>query len=65
MIANHLLLIVSFVNLAVNIIFNYVFMNVWGVVGIALSTSVVYLLSFTVLTAMVWVELRRARRHAV
>lgn len=65
MIVNHLLLIVSFVNLAVNIIFNYVFMNVWGVVGIALSTSVVYLLSFTILTAMVWVELRRARRHAV
>lgn len=62
--ANHLLMVVSFLNLIVNVVFNYVLMQFWGIVGIALSTSVVYLLSFAVLTRMVWVELRNAQSHA-
>ena len=63
MIANHLLMIVSFLNLMANVLFNYVFMRLWGVVGIALSTSVVYLLSFSILTVMVWFKLRNAQSH--
>ena len=59
MIANHVLMIVSFLNLIVNIVFNYIFMQRWGVVGIALSTSVVYLLSFVVLTVSVWLKLAK------
>ena len=61
MIANHILMIVSFLNLIVNIGLNYIFMRRWGVVGIALSTSVVYLFSFAYLLAMVWRKL--AERH--
>lgn len=43
---NQVLMKISFVNLLVNIGANYVFMLKFGVVGIALSTAVVYVLSF-------------------
>ena len=61
MIANHLLTIVSFFNLVVNIVLNYIFMRRWGVVGIALSTSVVYALSFGYLVLVVWRRLSAKR----
>ena len=57
MIANRVLMIASFFNLMVNIVLNYIFMQRWGVVGIALSTSVVYLCSFVFLLVMVWRKL--------
>ena len=57
MIANRVLMIASFFNLMVNIVLNYIFMQRWGVVGIALSTSVVYLFSFVFLLVMVWRKL--------
>ncbi len=39
----------SAINLTVNIVANYLFLNIWGVKGIALSTSLVYLISFVFL----------------
>lgn len=62
MIANQILLVVSSVNLLMNVVLNYLFMRMWGVVGIALSTSVVYLFSFVFLLVMVWLKLRDQRR---
>ena len=59
MIANHILMIVSFLNLTINVILNYILMQRWGVVGIALSTSFVYLFSFTFLLSTVWRKLPR------
>lgn len=44
--ANHILMQATFYNLIANILLNYLFMKIWGVAGIALSTSVVYLISF-------------------
>ena len=58
MIANHVLMIASLLNLIVNIFLNYIFMQRWGVVGIAFSTSVVYLFSFVFLLVMVWRKVR-------
>ena len=58
MIANHVLMIASLLNLIVNIFLNYIFMQRWGVVGIAFSTSVVYLFSFVFLLIMVWRKVR-------
>ena len=63
MIANHFLMMVSLLNLVANIVFNYLFMRRWGVVGIALSTSVVYLLASTTLMVIVWLILPRANSH--
>lgn len=57
--ANHILMWGAALNLPVNIVLNYVFMQRWGVAGIALSTSVVYLLSCIFLTLMIL----RYRRH--
>ena len=57
--ANHVLTIGSLLNLIVNIGLNYLFMIRWGVVGIALSTVLVYLLSCTYLIAMVYRRLPR------
>lgn len=45
---NKLLMYISFLNLMVNIIFNYIFMKYFGLPGIALSTACVYLLGFTI-----------------
>jgi len=46
---NRVLMWVSIMNFVTNIAGNYVFMRVWGVAGIALSTSVVYAISAIVL----------------
>jgi putative peptidoglycan lipid II flippase len=46
---NHLLTIMSVVNLAVNVVGNIVFMRWLGVSGIALSTSVVYMGSMSMI----------------
>jgi len=40
------------ISLALNVILNYLFMQIWGVVGIALSTSVVYAVSMFYLLFM-------------
>ncbi|MFQ5638472.1 MAG: murein biosynthesis integral membrane protein MurJ [bacterium] len=42
---NQILMIIGAVNLVANVIGNYVFMQYWGLAGIALSTSIVYVLS--------------------
>ena len=44
--ANHILLWAAAINLTVNVVLNYLFMRWLGVAGIALSTAVVYLVSF-------------------
>jgi putative peptidoglycan lipid II flippase len=43
---NYLIMYVAGINLVVDIVLNLVLMRVWGVAGIALSTSLVYLTSF-------------------
>jgi len=53
---NEILLKISFVNLVVNIIGNYLFMQYFGVAGIALSTAMVYLLS----TGMIYLYLAKS-----
>jgi len=50
---NDILMKISFVNLVINIAGNYIFMQYFGVAGIALSTSLVYLLS----TGMIYLYL--------
>lgn len=47
--ANHVLLWASAINMTVNVVLNYLFMKKMGVAGIALSTSCVYLISFSFL----------------
>ena len=42
---NKILMYGAVINLVTNVVFNIVFMNIYGVAGIALSTSVVYLIS--------------------
>ena len=42
---NHILMVGSFLNLLLNVVLNYLFMQYWGVVGIALSTTCVYIFS--------------------
>jgi putative peptidoglycan lipid II flippase len=44
---NDLLMYASALNLAVDIVLNLILMRYWGVAGIALSTSLVYVVSFT------------------
>ena len=46
---NHILAWGSAINLSVNIIANYVFLKLFGIKGIALSTSLVYVVSFVFL----------------
>lgn len=48
--ANQILMWGAVFNLVVNIVFNLIFMRVWGVAGIALSTSVVYFVSLIYLS---------------
>jgi putative peptidoglycan lipid II flippase len=52
---NHLLTIMSLVNVVVNVVGNVIFMGWFGVSGIALSTSVVYVVSMT----MIWILVHR------
>jgi len=42
---NHILVMISGVNLVTNAVGNYLFMQYWGVAGIGLSTSMVYVIS--------------------
>ena len=60
--ANQILTIGSLSNLIVNVVLNYVFMQRWGVVGIALSTVFVYLLSCVYLMSMAYRRLPRKSR---
>ena len=47
--ANSILMVGSLLNLLLNVVLNYIFMQYWGVVGIALSTVCVYIFSCTFL----------------
>ena len=47
--ANHILMWMSFVNIIVNIIADYILMKIYGVAGISFSTSIVYFVSFSML----------------
>ena len=50
--ANSILMVGSLLNLLLNVVLNYIFMQYWGVVGIALSTTCVYIFSCTFLLIM-------------
>ena len=54
MMSNHILFFASFMNLLLNIMLNYLFMQYFGVVGIALSTVCVYFVSCVFLVSMVY-----------
>ena len=56
---NHVLVVVSFGNVAMNIVLNHVFMRIWGVTGIALSTVCVYLFSCVFTMIMAYLTLYR------
>lgn len=47
--ANHLIVWISFINVIINIVGDYILMNLYGVAGISLSTSIVYFCSFSML----------------
>ena len=55
---NRILTIGAFISLGVNIVGNYVLMQFLGAAGIALSTSVMYVISCLFLTIMLWYRLR-------
>lgn len=55
---NHVLAWIAGVNLIADAVFNYVFMHWFGIAGIALSTSTVYVLSAALVWWRVRVELR-------
>jgi len=55
---NRILTIGAFISLGVNIVGNYVLMQFLGAAGIALSTSVMYVISCLFLTFMLWRRLR-------
>jgi putative peptidoglycan lipid II flippase len=56
---NRILMWISFGNFAVNIVANYVFMRLWGVAGIALATSLVYVIASSVAYRCVVVRINR------
>lgn len=43
---NQILMILSAINFILNIVLNIIFMKIWGIAGIALSTSIDYFISF-------------------
>jgi putative peptidoglycan lipid II flippase len=49
---NDVLMYVSAINLVLDVVLNLVLMRVWHVAGIALSTSIVYIVSFVMVS--VW-----------
>lgn len=59
---NHLVTIMAVVNLIVNIVGNLVFMRWFGVSGIALATSVVYMISMSMILWLVHVNLSGLQR---
>lgn len=56
---NKTLMYVSGGSISLNILFNWVFMKMWGHIGIALSTSVIYMITTAVLLTM----LRKKLKH--
>ena len=48
--ANQFLFLISGINLVLDVIFNIIFMRWWGVTGLALSTSMVYVISYSMLS---------------
>ena len=60
--ANHVLVIGSFANLIINICLNYIFMQIWGVTGVALSTVCVYLFATAYIMIMVYRILHNRQR---
>lgn len=61
--ANQILMWASVMNLMTNIILNLAFMKIWGVAGIALSTSAVYLISFIYLMIALFLKSRKISQH--
>lgn len=61
--ANHVLMIGAAISLPLNIVLNYLFMQVMGVAGIALSTSVVYAVSCFFLMIMYY-RILKAQKYA-
>ncbi len=55
---NRILMWVSMNTVALNIVFNYIFMRIYGVAGIAISTSLVALIMFIVLNILLVRKLR-------
>ena len=62
--ANRILMWVSIGNFVTNIVGNYVFMQIWDVAGIALATSLVYMLSSVVLYICVMRRIRQLEGRA-
>ena len=58
---NHILMISGSLNLCLNVAFNLLFIRIWGVAGIALSSSAVTVLSFVLLLLIVSRSLQTAR----
>lgn len=58
--ANHVIMRIAFVNMIVNIAADYLLMKTYGVAGIALATSVVYFVSFSLLFLSVSVIVSRS-----
>lgn len=59
---NHLLTMMSVVNLIANVVGNLIFMRWLGVSGIALSTSVVYMISMSMILGLVTWNLAKLQR---
>ena len=57
--ANHLMMWINVLNLSLCIVLTYVLSQWWGVVGIALTTSIIYLVNTCVLS---WMVLKRMKR---
>ncbi len=55
---NHILMRVAIINLLFKIVFNYFFMQRLGVAGIALSTSLVYMVSFIYYSVMLCKQIK-------
>jgi putative peptidoglycan lipid II flippase len=60
--ANAMLLWISAGNITINIVLNYILMRKIGVAGIALSTSIVYIISFAFLFAYFRIKLKETSR---
>ena len=58
--ANQIIVIASIGNLIINIVLNHIFMQIWGVTGIAVSTACVYLFSCSFTMVMAY---RKMYRH--
>jgi putative peptidoglycan lipid II flippase len=57
---NHILMISGSLNLGLNVVLNLVFIRIWGVAGIALSSSAVTVFSFLLLLFIVTAGLKKA-----